>query len=305
MCISRCQFFVFALISVCIAYAVTKHEFPDTKQAIVASSVASEPLHTKGVLSQPVQEIFSCLDQKITTLQEANSFAQANLLRRGERWDEQDTASLQLKMIEHKPFIVERLRAIGMIDETAPQHKNYTYALLLGATTQVLTERLAHLKKLCDAGYEFTYVALLGGVRPLRDEEKVGLPDNITTEAEMMEYVYLQAGFAENKKILINSQMIQKEDGSLSRPTTDTTFVDFIHAAPQNGSCLVISNSPFTVRQRKVAERILDATRFPVDAAGASVDVEKYPREAVVILMDEFARTLYEDWLKYKKDAGI
>lgn len=305
MCISRCQFFVFALISVCIAYAVTKHEFPDTKQAIVASVAASEPLHRQGALSQPVQEIFSCLDQKITTLQEANSFAQANFLRRGERWDEQAQTPLQLKMAEQRSFIVEQLRLLGMIDKIVPKEKKYTYALLLGATTQVLTERLFYLKKLCDEGYEFDYIALLGGVRPLRDEEKVGLPDNITTEAEMMEYVYLQAGFAENKKILINSQMIQKEDGSLSRPTTDTTFVDFIHAAPQNGSCLVISNSPFTVRQRKVAERILDATLFPVDAAGASVDVEKYPREAVVILMDEFARTLYEDWLKYKKDAGI
>jgi hypothetical protein len=305
MCISRCQFLVFALISVCIACAVTKHEFPDGKTSIVAVAVHSEPLHTKGVLSQSVQDVFSCLGQEVTTLQDANAFAQAHFLRRGERWDQQDTASLQLKMIEQKPFIVERLRAIGMIDETTPQYKKYTYALLLGATTQVLTERLLYLKTLCDTGYEFAHIALLGGVRLLQDEEKVGLPDNIQTEAEMMEYVYAQAGFDESKKLLINSQMIQKEDGTLTRPTTDTTFVDFIQAAPQGGSCLVISNSPFTLRQRKVAERILDATEFPVDAAGANVDVTKYPREAVVILMDEFARTLYEDWLKYKKDAGI
>ena len=37
--------------------------------------------------------------------------------------------------------------------------------------------------------------------------------------------------------------MIQNEDGTFTRPTTDSTIVYFAKTAPADGSCLVISNN--------------------------------------------------------------
>lgn len=256
-----------------------------------------EPLHREGVLTQPVKEIFTCLGAPVNTLQEANAYAQKHLLRTGERWDKQADDALQQKMKENNEFLVARLKALGMIDAVVPEKKECVYALLMGALRSRVADRLAHLKTLYDEGYRFKHVVLLGGVRELQVGEKVGLPADVTTEAEMMAYEYKQLACFENvQMLLVNAPMIQKPDGSSARPTTDSTLELFAKVAPSDGSCLVVSNNPYILRQTKTAQRMLDQARFPVTSAGPAAS----PDGNIVIFMDEFARTLYEESLQTK-----
>jgi hypothetical protein len=255
-------------------------------------TAAHSRFHERGVASQTVKSMFNCLGITIETLQEANTIAQKELLRTGERWDLQPDNPLQTKMQEHKEMLIGFMRTLGMIDEVLPTHKEHAYALVMGALRSRAVLRLAYLKKLHVDGYRFKYVVLLGGMRELRPEEQHGLPANITTEAQMLEYEYNQLGNLEGTQLLVvNAPMVQKADGSFVRPITDDTLRHFAKIAPIEGSSVVISNNPYMVRQTKTAQRILDQTRFPITGTGAQANVD----DNIVIIMDEFARTLYEE----------
>lgn len=253
--------------------------------------------HHKGNLTEKAKRVFNDLGVQVETLAQANEFAQKNLLRKGERWDAQDETELNKRIRENTSVLVNDLRALNMVDEVKPNHKTYTYALLMGALKATVATRLAYLEELVQKGHSFDSVVLLGGERELRDIEKEGLPENVKTEAQMMAHLCAQsATLADKKIIVVNAPMIQKPDGSLTRPTTDSTLVHFAQTAPKDGSCLVISNNPYTVRQTKVTQRILDHARFPTEGAGPALNIE---RTGILMMMDEFARILYEDTLQY------
>lgn len=253
--------------------------------------------HHNGNLTEKTKRIFDVLGVKVETLAEANEFAQKNLLRKGERWDAQDETDVNKAIRENEATLINDLRSLNMIDAVEPKHKAYTYALLMGALKATVAIRLAYLEELMEKGHSFDSVVLLGGERELRDVEKEGLPEEVNTEAQMMAYLCAQSTKLADKKImLVNAPMIQKADGTFTRPTTDSTLVHFAQTAPQDGSCLVISNNPYTVRQTKVTQRILDQSRFPAEGAGPAVDIE---RSGILNVMDEFARVLYEDTLQH------
>lgn len=255
-------------------------------------------LHHNGNLTENVKGIFNVLGQKIETLSQANNFAQENLLRKGERWDAQNETHVSKVVRENESTLINDLTLLNMIDAVEPVYKTYTYALLMGALKATVAIRLAYLEELIENGYSFDSVVLLGGERQLRASEKEGLPEGVNTEAQMMAYLCTQSEKLANQKIvLVNAPMIQKPDGTFTRPTTESTLVHFAETAPHDGSCLVISNNPYIVRQTKVAQRILDQSRFPAQGAGPALNIE---RTGIFMVMDEFARSLYEDTLQYK-----
>lgn len=248
----------------------------------------------KGVSLENVNKILSHFGVSVSTLAQANEFAQKNLLRKGERWDIQEDKKWHVLMNDKKDLLLNDLASLGMIDAVEPKQKEYTYALLMGSLKSTVAYRLNYLAELRQDGFSFKEIVLLGGDRQLREVEKEGLPENITTEAQMMYYLCAHHDVLKNDTVrLVNAPMIQHEDGSCTRPTTDSTIVYFSKTAPQDGSCLVISNNPYVVRQTKVTQRILDQVRFPTHGAGKKINVEKVD---IVMLMDEFARTIYEEY---------
>ncbi len=255
-----------------------------------------EPFHELGQLTAPTKNIFALLNERITTLQEANAFAQKNLLRTGERWDAQAPNPVHKDIQQNSSTIIQELKQLGMIDEIKPKKNDYTYAGLMGALKERVAYRMNYLKKLIDEGYTFKYIVLLGGSRPLQEKEKENLPAEVTTEAEMMVHLFHNAGFKNSKMILVNAPMVQKADGTLVRPNTDDTLIYFAQIAPEDGSFLALSNAPYTLRQTKVAQRILDQKRFPVDGAGEKADAQEIDP---IMIMDELARTLYEDFKSF------
>jgi len=267
-----------------------------------SKDLLSRPLfHKDGLLTEESKTFFGHLGVAVETLADANNFAQKNLLRVGERWDKQKETDLQVLMRKNEDLLIDELRSFGMIDEVKPLQKSYTYALLMGALKSSVALRLDYLVKLEQQGYIFETIVLLGGERELRGDEKLDLPAGVSTEAQMMSYLCAQHPQLKDKKVLlVNAPMVKKEDGSLVRPTTDSTLVYFAKIASQQGSCLVISHNPYTVRQTKVTKRILDQSKFPTQGAGAELQKDRCDS---IILMDEFARTLYEEQLQYKEDS--
>ncbi len=247
-------------------------------------------------LNDSYRKLFNHLlgDSSITTLEQANKFAQENLLRKGERWDKQDNNPWRDVIYTKTNVLLDDLKSLGMIDAQEPQQKSYTYVLLMGALTPTVQHRLDFLAELKKNGLTFQKIVLLGGERPLRENEKEGLPKNVTTEAHMMNYLCAQHPLLKNDRILvINAPMIKNSDGTFTRPNTDNTIVHFAQTAPTDGSCLVIANNPYIARQTKVTRRLLNQKHFPTDGAGSKINLEKID---IVILMDEFARLIYEEY---------
>lgn len=293
---------------------------------IIAGSYAADlEKRVEPPLNPEFSHIFELLGHPITTVAEANEFAQKHLLRRGERWDLQEETSVHRLMKENEAALISNLNMLGILNfhqarESAiarsgfPKSMKYDYALLMGALKDTVLTRLNYLARLIENGYSFNTIALLGGKRTLLPEEKEGLPEHIQTEAAMMTHMYQEHPHLKYKKILlIDAPMIKKKDGTLTRPTTDSTLEYFAQVVEsdrkrqregrailnavlgqsqdedQKPSCMVISNGQYIIRQMTVAARIL-APLCIVDADGP----DESDASDIVMLMDEFARFVYE-----------
>ncbi|MDR3647132.1 MAG: hypothetical protein P4L22_06335 [Candidatus Babeliales bacterium] len=241
-----------------------------------------------------IKEIFTYLGVNITTLQEANNYAQTHLLIIGESWDLQPHTPLHKLMHNNKESLFKGLKKLGMIDKIYPVQKEYDYALVMGSLEEDVSMRIEFLRELYNQNYIFKQIILLCGERQLLDIEKENLPENIISEAQMMQYLFALK-FKDKKAILANTPTIEQTDGTLKRPNTDDTLHYFNTLKLSPGSCLVISNAPYILRQTKVAQLILTQAKFPVDGAGPA-RIDDYD---IVLLMDEFARTLYVEMKKY------
>lgn len=254
-------------------------------------------VHTQGILTPPVQKLFALLGQRFTTLSKANAWSQKNLLRHGERWENQEDTPLHSLIKSQSKELNTHLNTLGIAAEIAPPQDSYAYALVMGGTTQDMVIRFNYLLYLVHKGIKFENIVLLGSERQLKIDEKKGLPDSVVTEMDMICYLYsCHQLFDATNMVAINSPMKPNADGSWRRPSTDDTIRSFIQESPEPGSCLLISHAPYIARQTKVAQRFLNQTTFPTDGAG--------PYHAAdcsdsLMLMDEFARLLYEEYCIY------
>lgn len=244
-----------------------------------------------GVLTAAVKIIFGCLQISITSIQQANDFAQKNFLRTSERWDGQEKKSWHDLMYQNKAELLHAFRSLGMIEAIEPCKNRYTYILVMGTLKDNAEHCFNFLSDLKNKDLAFEKIVLLSGKRLLEDFEKEGLPADIVTEAAMMMYLCERhASFKNDDIVLVDAPMMYHEDGSVTRPTTDSTLTYFAQTTTVDGPCLVISENPHIIRQTRVAQRILDQARFPVDGAGKEIEE---PID-MIQLFDEFARVIYE-----------
>lgn len=256
------------------------------------------PLHENGILSHPAQQICHVLGaENVRTVGQMNAHAQPHWLRRiDSRTTKQDHPLLPL-MTEHKETIIKNLRALGMIDRLYPPQHHYSYLMILSDHRFSVQERVNHVQLLTDEGYTFDHIALLSGHMPLEEDEQEGLPAEVSTQTEMIIHLYnkLPCSTKYPLSVIIDSAMIKRPDGSEARPNTDTTYVDFMKTVQtrddlKDGSCLVISQAQYALRQTEVGKRLVDQTRFPMHAAGPASS----PDTDIVVRIDEFARRGYE-----------
>ncbi len=237
-----------------------------------------------------------------------NQIAQQYLLRKkgSERWDIKDNAFLR----ENHELIMNKLRALGFVDEVKPKLKDYDYVFLLGALESTVVERRKHLERLMESGtveHASSYV-LLGGKRPLMEgKEPCAQLKDVDTELDMMLHDWNNHGSIDSSPIKVDAPL--KADGS--RPNTQDTIESFlklpdvkaqIKAKGQLGSVLVVSNQPFVQRQDLVVKAVLPANTT-VHTVGASASQSL----SIGVLLDSLARFIYQTQtnLKLTKQASL
>jgi hypothetical protein len=158
---------------------------------------------------------------------------------------------------------------MGLIEEKTPQKQTYRYALVLGALATTMEKRLSYLEELHTKGVRFDEVVFLVGERPLQAWE-IELTD-CSTEAEAARWVYEKSSLERSIPVRFISVPMKQENGSLARPSTRDTVVSWLNTDPQPGSCLALSNQPFTGYQAAVLESVLGKD-FPVEAVGPKAE---------------------------------
>lgn len=229
-----------------------------------------------------------------------------------ERWD------MDLWNIDRSYAMYQLFCPLKMNKTFESSKLHYDYAVILGATLQVCRKRFDYLKKEWQRGVRFDELVILGSERPLvpafEGEEQLFNPESSAypfkqrwtfraevpkTECEMLQLIFAQLELPEGWKEMpvhfINAPM-KEEEGSLKRPNTKDTFVEWLKIHPKPGSCLMISSQPFIGRQDSVARQVLQTT-FNVETIGPGFDFEDFQKEprAIGILLDELARWIHQE----------
>lgn len=247
-----------------------------------------------------------------------NRWAQQNLLRQGERWEEQT-----IKFEKLKPRLKPLLTELGFINATTPHFKEYTGAIVHGAFLPRVRSRLHYLVEQWKAGCRFSHLYFLSGERPLapQHENRAALLDDSETalkirkgwiapaifpktESEMTQFVWEQADIPDEMRAslqvhFVNAPMKQDlKSGTLIRPTTDDTIEVWLQEKPITGNYLAISNAPYTNRQDLVVRAIAPAC-YRLDTVGAAAN----ENEKMAIILDEVARFIFQTKQLYEKTA--
>jgi hypothetical protein len=105
---------------------------------------------------------FESLNQSKQSLSQIHSWAQKNLLRRGERWDEQSGQFEKCQPL-HKPL----LKDLEFIDRVQPHFTQYDGVIVHGALLSSVRYRLHYLVQQWKRGTRFSQLYFLSGDRPL------------------------------------------------------------------------------------------------------------------------------------------
>lgn len=238
-----------------------------------------------------------------------NSWAQKNLLRQGERWQEQ-TSKFETLKPKIKPLLID----LGFINASSPHFNEYQGAIVHGALLPRVRLRLHYLVEQWKQGVRFSHLYFLSGERPLeaqQENEDLFMQDKDSplkirkdwsipiqfpkTECEMMQLVWDQSEIPEEMRKEVQAHFINapmKKDmksEKLLRPTTDDTVEYWLKTAPLYGRYLAVTNAPYTNRQDLVVRALApNDYGFDTIASGAS------EQEKMAIFLDELARFIFQ-----------
>lgn len=240
-------------------------------------------------------------DGSLQSIVEQTQKPQAEWMRKegSERWDIVD------QNIENKDEFFKLFDQLHLVDEISPEHDQYDYMVLMGATYFRIKTRLEHAIKLFKQGIRFDQIVMLGGARPLTESELDALKHDFNlkesdfipeTEAQVMQFMYdrteMPEGMRKISMILIDAPMKITKTGVLARPTTGDTVNLWMELNPMPGSCLVISNQPYVGYQDSVIKTLLPKV-FSVETVGQKSEDAK-----IGIYLDTLARNLYQEKIR-------
>ena len=250
------------------------------------------------------------LNKSENALTQINNWAQANLLRKGERWDEQVS-----KFEGLKSEILPGLKRLGFVDAALPHFKYYQGALVHGALFSTVCFRLHYLVEQWKQGVRFSHIYFLSGERPLevqyenpevfkddsksllkmRKESLMGPLKFPETESQMTEFVWENFEIPDEMRKEVQVHFINaplKKDpktGKIIRPNTNDTIDAWLETQPAQGAYLAVTNAPYTNRQDFVI-RTIASSEYTFETVGpAAKDQQK-----IAIFLDEIARLIFE-----------
>ncbi|BDC34271.1 hypothetical protein Noda2021_02290 [Candidatus Dependentiae bacterium Noda2021] len=270
----------------------------------------------KATANQTLLSLLKALSiEHDNSLQDIVSVTQKAWLRKAgqERWDLDTAHSAALNSL-----IISHCQQLNMIEEIIPSTKDYTYALVMGATLDTIRNRFAFLIKLIKLGIRFDSIVFLTGQRPLNptlesaqkllDITKSSLPCNPNwslqgplpcNETEMIRMVIDQAALdsaIKSKIVVVDAPCKINDAGNVIRPTTGDTFASWLKTNPPAGKALIISSQPYVGYQDMVARSYLPST-CTVESAGCRYEEPIIDSD----LLDTLARWIYQTNLYLKQ----
>ncbi len=256
--------------------------------AQVPLNTMSNPFHLKNNPSWLKLLKTVGMEAEDPSLKEMNAWAQAHLLRRGERWEAQ---SPQFEGLQEG--LLPLFEDLGLMQDAHAQCNHYQGALIHGAHLIRMRLRLDYLVQEWNRGVRFQDLYFLSGERDLEPEEAE--KSGVTTENELTEWLWqntdIPLALRHNLSVHFISAPKKKEkkSGKYVRPTTDDTLYAWLKTNPLPGRYLAISNAPYIMRQDLVTQSIVPS-QYVIDTVGPQVN----PQEKMAILLDECARTLFQ-----------
>lgn len=255
---------------------------------LISFSVYALQLTEEGRLVPAAQELVSLMEvPQDLTLNELTSYLLKEWMQGGkERWE------MDRRFEDKREQALPLLEQLGCIGAIWPQEDHYSYALVLGATGAIMQSRLDFLYEQWQRGVRFDQIVLLTGAREL-DPRIEKIPEGVQTETELFVYLFDRhplKGLSPHVVIDAPKQIL--EDGTIRRPTTDSTVIQWLKSEPMPGNCLAISTQPFVGCQEAKIRAVIPP-QFHIEAVGPQIQKE-YP---LSIYLDSFAK-----WLRYEQE---
>lgn len=197
-------------------------------------------------------------------------------LRKGteERWE----AKPKSWMLEKRPKALDALRVLGVVEEISPKNQHPDVICVLGSPLKIMDERIGYIANLINhKKVSAQHLVLLAGERYctigvdgtkeelLKIAKSFGLNDlSSLTETHLIEEAYKNSSIYKK----FETSIIDTPRGSLPRPTTETTtlqFIKWLKLHPQYKSVLFISNQPYVNYQQAVIAEVFKAQRCPIN----------------------------------------
>lgn len=206
-----------------------------------------------------------------------------------ERWEMAELSQ------DQRDFVLRWAKEQGLFASWKPLEKMYDKALILGASTSSMQNRLDYLKQLWNQGVRFHEIVWLTGNRPL-DPRVDDLTDRSSNESEaariLWEETDLPCEMRSLPVVFIMTPM--KAEGSiLKRPNTQDTIISWLEVASEPCKVLFVSNQPFCGYQFAVIKASLPSP-FLFDVAGQGVELINHPASGAIVL-DTIARWIYQE----------
>lgn len=192
------------------------------------------------------------------------------------------------------PSLTPLLRQMGLVDAIFPQAQHYRYALVYGANASVMKKRLDFLARIAEQGVTFDNLVFLGSARPTTSEEKLS---GGATETEILRSLLakrsLPQSLAKSRRLIVDTPMKVLADGTITRPNTADTIIEWLSSSPEPGSVLAISNQPYVQYQHAVLKTYIPSS-FCIETVGPK------DGEPMSVHLDNIARILYQEqqWME-------
>lgn len=280
---------------------------------LISTGCATSLTHHQSefVYNKDLERLLTLTDVPHTkTLDSIVAGTQKKWLRRGERWDHQDTGKDLGKT--QRSQVKEIAGRLGYVGEIHPEDNYYDVVLLLGAANVRVKDRMAYMGDLWRKGVRFDRVVMLGSSRPLdappadaRLKPEVIKAGFQPDEEGMMRYVWQNMIMPSDLKAVPVEWIRAVPRPGKARANTDDTLVAWLEKTsvrPARGmKVLAISNNPHIGYQHAVIERILKKTlgsEMPtLETVGPQSYFQhadqNYSKEAIAVLLDAMARHFY------------
>ncbi len=179
----------------------------------------------------------------------------------GERW------SFENRLEERRNEILPLIDRLEMLRPIHAKQKRYQYGVILGGLASSVKLRIDFLKEEFNKGVRFDALVFLTGERTLHPEKEREYLTVARTETELMLKIWEQEELPQELRDLRLIVIDAPPAIGRSRPTTESTIIEWQKTSPNPGSCLFFSSQPYVNYQHAVVKALVPPS-FSIETVG-------------------------------------